>query len=297
MNGEYVIPGVEVGNHEINIKNASNTTIATDSIVLSSSSTESVSGKQITASASKGTIDLKIKLGASDINTISILEWYDKCSLNSNDIKCKLLSDNTEYADNVSSTFVSSASGINFGAISSDTNGKGLYYTTNSSKTEEGKKVYYYRGAVTNNYLIFGGYCWRIIRTVEDGSVRLRYGGVPTSGSCPQTGTNVSIISALFSKAYNDSTYVGYMTGNKSAFPDKVWPQRTRDMSTFRYYYSPTYSINASGNYYLTGTITSGIWEESQVCTASSCPVLGYYTCLTIGTNGTCAVLYKVSGI
>ena len=36
---------------------------------------------------------------------------------------------------------------------------------------------YYWRGAVTNNYVKFGGFCWRIIRINGDGSMRLIYDG------------------------------------------------------------------------------------------------------------------------
>ena len=40
---------------------------------------------------------------------------------------------------------------IDFSQISSDTNGKGLYYT--STNTEDNKTTYYFRGAVENNYV------------------------------------------------------------------------------------------------------------------------------------------------
>ena len=43
---------------------------------------------------------------------------------------------------------------IDFSQISSDTNGKGLYYT--STNTEDNKVTYYFRGAVENNYVSFG---------------------------------------------------------------------------------------------------------------------------------------------
>ena len=49
---------------------------------------------------------------------------------------------------------VKSDTNINFGAISSDTNGKGLYYT--NKNTEGNNTVYYFRGAVDNNYVKFG---------------------------------------------------------------------------------------------------------------------------------------------
>ena len=56
----------------------------------------------------------------------------------------KILADNTAQSD----------SSIDFSQISSDTNGKGLYYT--STNTEGNKTTYYFRGAVDNNYVKFG---------------------------------------------------------------------------------------------------------------------------------------------
>ena len=56
----------------------------------------------------------------------------------------KILADNTAQSD----------SSIDFSQISSDTNGKGLYYT--STNTEGNKTTYYFRGNVTNNYVKFG---------------------------------------------------------------------------------------------------------------------------------------------
>ncbi|MGN0974140.1 MAG: hypothetical protein ACI4OT_05295, partial [Bacilli bacterium] len=37
----------------------------------------------------------------------------------------------------------------------------------------EGGTTYYYRGTEVNNYVSFGGFTWRIVRVLEDGSVRL----------------------------------------------------------------------------------------------------------------------------
>ena len=115
---------------------------------------------------------------------------------------------------------------IDFNAVSSLTNGQGLYYTSDLSLTEDydgdgtGDRVYYYRGAVENNYLYFADKCWRMVRIVEDGTVRLKYGGTATIGddgsiTCPQTGTNVSIDSSTeFNCEYQENRYVGYMYGD-----------------------------------------------------------------------------------
>ncbi|MBQ4262711.1 MAG: hypothetical protein IJB83_00510 [Bacilli bacterium] len=113
---------------------------------------------------------------------------------------------------------------IDFAQISSDTNGNGLYYTSNLSLTEDldgdgiGERVYYYRGAVTNNNVRFGGYCWRIIRTNEDGSVRLRYNGIYENGTCPVTGTEVKI---------NNTDYYFYEDYDDQKYNEYIWEDRT----------------------------------------------------------------------
>ena len=47
----------------------------------------------------------------------------------------------------------------------------GLYKSVNG-ETNSGI-TYFYRGAVTNNYVFFAGFTWRIVRINEDGSIRL----------------------------------------------------------------------------------------------------------------------------
>lgn len=49
--------------------------------------------------------------------------------------------------------------------------GDGLFYTV--TNTQEGRGVYFFRGAVENNYVNFAGKLWRIIRINEDGTIRL----------------------------------------------------------------------------------------------------------------------------
>ncbi|MBQ4263225.1 MAG: hypothetical protein IJB83_03135 [Bacilli bacterium] len=128
------------------------------------------------------------------------------CLLYFNEIKNMTLFDRI-LADNSGGM---SDENIDFAQISSDTNGNGLYYTSDLSLTEDlnndgaGERVYYYRGAVTNNNVLFGGFCWRIVRTNEDGSVRLRYNGTYENGTCPVNGTNVKINNTMY-KFYNSS--------------------------------------------------------------------------------------------
>ena len=72
---------------------------------------------------------------------------------------------------------------------------------------------YYFRGAVTNNWVKFAGFYWRIIRINGDGSIRLIYNGT----SAKATGDSTMINSSqAFNSRYNRSEYVGYMyTMNK----------------------------------------------------------------------------------
>ncbi|MBQ4263226.1 MAG: hypothetical protein IJB83_03140 [Bacilli bacterium] len=91
-----------------------------------------------------------------------------------------------------------------FANVADEASESGLFRTTDLTKTEDmdgdgiGEEVLYFRGVVENNYLVFAGYCWRIVRTNESGeSIKLRYCGDPKiSGgtyTCPQTGTKVKI--------------------------------------------------------------------------------------------------------
>ncbi len=118
--------------------------------------------------------------------------------------------------DNIQSEFVTSSTGINFGKISSDTNGKGVY--TFASTKDEKYPVHYYRGAVTNNNVKFGGFCWKIVRTTETGGVKLIYNGSPdANGYCSNTTGEVTQIGkSTFNPSSNTLEYVGYMVGNTS---------------------------------------------------------------------------------
>ena len=84
--------------------------------------------------------------------------------------------------------------------------------TTNNTKTlytgtEEGTTVYYFAGNATDNWVLFGGFYWRIVRTNSDGGARLLYHGTST------TSTGAYIGTSAFNETYNDSMYVGYMYG------------------------------------------------------------------------------------
>lgn len=84
--------------------------------------------------------------------------------------------------DDIQSEFVTSETGIDYTYQSSDTNGKGLYKYR--EQISEDYPIYYYRGEVYDNNVIFANYCWKIVRTTETGGIKLIYNGTPSNGVC-----------------------------------------------------------------------------------------------------------------
>ena len=88
---------------------------------------------------------------------------------------------------------------------------------------------YYFRGAVKNNYVEFANKCWRIVRIVGDGSVKLVLHNDNTAGAVnPCSSANNSTSAAFtryssttyisdFNEKYYDNTYVGFMYGTAGA--------------------------------------------------------------------------------
>ena len=84
---------------------------------------------------------------------------------------------------------------------------------------------YYFRGAVKNNYVQFVNKCWRIVRIVGDGSVKLvLHNDNISNASSPCTSVNNSNAAAFarysgntystaFNSSYNDNAYIGFMYG------------------------------------------------------------------------------------
>ncbi len=73
-----------------------------------------------------------------------------------------------------------------------------------------GGQTYYWRGAVTNNYVQFAGKCWRIIRINGDKSMRLIYDGTTCHANGTSTTESIAIKSVKYNSTYNQSNYVGW---------------------------------------------------------------------------------------
>ena len=123
-------------------------------------------------------------------------------------------------------------------SVTNVANTTGTIYKTN--KTEDGSDVYYYSGNTTNNWVHFGGFYWRIIRTNEDGSIRMLY-----SGTGHDTTEGYIGISA-FNSSRNDPMYAGYMYGTSGSLDSNR--TNTND-STIKIYIDSWYKNNLLTNY------------------------------------------------
>ena len=87
----------------------------------------------------------------------------------------------------ISSTAIIPTNPINFDDVSSPSNGEGLYILPGTEN--DTNPIYYYRGAVNNNNVIFGDYCWQVVRTTDTGGIKMIYNGEVTGNgeTCENT--------------------------------------------------------------------------------------------------------------
>ena len=76
--------------------------------------------------------------------------------------------------------------------------------------------TYYFRGDVTNNYVYFANYYWRIIRINGDGGIRMIYDGT-TPHDNGESSTDRQIGTSAFNSSNTSNAYVGYKYGNPTA--------------------------------------------------------------------------------
>ena len=131
-----------------------------------------------------------------------------------------MMADNA-VLDNTTSDFVTNSNGVQFNAISSDTNGKGLYIRAGTEN--DAHPILYYRGAVDNNNVLFAGFCWKIVRTTSTGGTKLIYNGLPSgtnNNECTNTtGTDTQLASTSKFNSHSDSPAdVGYMYGTRYTY-------------------------------------------------------------------------------
>ncbi|MBQ3511954.1 MAG: BspA family leucine-rich repeat surface protein [Bacilli bacterium] len=143
--------------------------------------------------------------------------------------------------------------------------------------------IYYCRGAVENNNVIFANYCWKIVRTTETGGVKLIYNGVPNNGTCNNTGSASQIGTSTFNYSATSPAFVGYMYGTEYTI-SKI------DLTSQNQEYLYGNDITWDGTkYILKDTIYSSKWSTDKKTLASKY----HYTCFN--NIGSCQNVYYIS--
>ena len=162
-----------------------------------------------------------------------------------------------------------------FNTTFTETNTGTLYKATESIANSPAKDVYYFAGNATNNWVKFGGFYWRIIRTNADGSVRMLYSGTATDTTSGYIGKSA------FNSTYSDAMYVGYMYGttgnlasnrtneNNSTIKGVIDTWYSNNLSSYSKYIStdavycndrkaPSYNASSSFDYYVSTRLNAG---------------------------------------
>ena len=149
--------------------------------------------------------------------------------------------------------------------------------------------VYYYKGNVQNNNVLFGGFCWKIVRTTETGGVKIVYNGVQKNGSCNNTGTDSQIGTSTFNNDSNSPAYVGYMHNTVYPYSSKVIINSTSFSGTKAYGVSASYNMT-----HFTYTLTNA--KTIDVSSSNISTLVGKYTCNQSATTATCSNLWYIVG-
>ena len=147
--------------------------------------------------------------------------------------------------------------------------------------------VYYYKGNVQNNNVLFGGFCWKIVRTTETGGVKIVYNGVQKDGSCNNTGTDSQIGTSVFNNDYNSPAYVGYMHNTVYPSSSKAIINSTSFSGTKAYGVTASYNMT-----HFTYTLTNA--KTIDVSSSNISTLVGKYTCNSSST--TCSNLWYIVG-
>ena len=104
--------------------------------------------------------------------------------------------------------------------------------------------VYYFNGAVENNNVIFGGFCWKIVRTTDTGGVKMIYNGAPSDE------VNLAPIEeSEYTNVTNDATYPYTFDST-----NKTWTSTNHDNNKTG---TITFTVSEPGDYYLSYTMSS----------------------------------------
>ncbi len=194
---------------------------------------------------------------------------------------------NTTLYNYVKDLSIGDGDNLNFEIENTD----GVYTSTN---TNSGNKVYFYYGEKADNDVIFAEKCWKVLRTTEDGGVKLIFNGTPQGNTCLTFGaplgleTSDVIIRLKTDTKYNNNAYAGYMYGKLNAQSYEAAHQNLND-STLKKEIDKWYENNILGTdyeKYLMDSIQYSnrtiLDDYSNITLTDEFTTLGYGTHLTL---------------
>ena len=127
---------------------------------------------------------------------------------------------------------------------------------------------YYFRGAVTNNYIQFAGFYWRIIRINGDGSIRIIYDGTSAHANRESSSDRQLSNESAYNSSYKQSYYVGYTYQAGAQRPNT---QNGGTASTIKGVLDSWYSTNIAGKGYDDKVIsTPGFCNDRNTASGSN---------------------------
>ena len=126
---------------------------------------------------------------------------------------------------------------------------------------EPSKKIYHWYAenntegnqVLEKNNVIFGGFCWQMLRTTDTGGVKLIYNGIPNEGKCNNTGASQQMTTSKFNNNNNSLADIGYMNSERITSNKKT-------INSVERMYEMYESIDLSTNYWYADSI---IWNSS----------------------------------
>ncbi len=141
--------------------------------------------------------------------------------------------------------------------------------------------------------VIFGGFCWQMIRTTDTGGVKMIYNGVPTSGKCINSGTSQEIEKSYYNSPMTSPADVGYMynkrytSNTKSLYTTEYLAKSFGMTSSNTYYFGTGVTYNSSTGMYSLSNAYQDTWANTYGQGS------GLYTCKST-TDTTCSKVYYI---
>ena len=99
---------------------------------------------------------------------------------------------------------------VDFNRAANNNDVDGIYMLDNTK--DDSFPIYFYRGGkdTINNHVLFANYCWRIIRTTENGGIKLIYNGVPNENNqCSNyLGSEAVVSEHIYTTGWNSYDWV-----------------------------------------------------------------------------------------